>query len=48
MMETLLAACEGQHVYLFTDDMGPFHASLGFRARPTGMGAVVGRWLGRA
>lgn len=47
MMELLLEACAGQHVYLFTDDMEPFYASLGFRAQPTGMGRVVGSWLNR-
>ena len=47
MVERLLAACEGQHVYLFTDDMEPFYESLGFEAQPTGMSKVVGRWLRR-
>jgi hypothetical protein len=47
MMERLLAACEGQHVYLFTDDMEPFYASLGFEEQPTGMSKVVGNWLKR-
>lgn len=47
MMKRLLAAVPGQHVYLFTDDMEPFYASLGFEAQPTGMSRVVGSWLGR-
>lgn len=47
MVETLLRACEGQHVYLFTDDMEPFYTSLGFEPQPTGMSQVVGRWLRR-
>ncbi|RYG25644.1 N-acetyltransferase [bacterium] len=48
MMERLLAACEGQHVYLFTDDMEPFYESLGFKEQPTGMSKVVGTWLNRS
>lgn len=47
MMELLLAACEGQHVYLFTDDMQPFYESLGFQEQPAGMGKVVSTWLRR-
>jgi GNAT superfamily N-acetyltransferase len=47
MMERLLASCDGQHVYLFTDDMEPFYESLGFREQPTGMSKVVGAWLRR-
>ena len=47
MMKSLLAACEGQHVYLFTDDMQPFYAGLGFHPQHTGMATVVGRWLNR-
>lgn len=47
MMERLLAACEGQHVYLFTDDMETFYESLGFEEQPTGMSKVVGSWLRR-
>ena len=45
LVQTLLASCEGQHVYLFTDDMEPFYASLGFRRQPEGMSLVVGKWL---
>ena len=47
MMERLLDTCEGQHVYLFTDDMEPFYESLGFSEQPTGMSKVVGSWLSR-
>jgi GNAT superfamily N-acetyltransferase len=47
MMECLLGACEGQHVYLFTDDMQPFYESLGFNEQPTGMSKIVGTWLNR-
>lgn len=47
MMERLLGACEGQHVYLFTDDMQPFYESLGFSEQPAGMSKIVGTWLNR-
>lgn len=47
MMEILLESADGQHVYLFTDDMQPFYAALGFEPQPTGMSKVVGRWLRR-
>ncbi len=47
MMDLLCSKCQGQHVYLFTDDMEPFYESLGFEAQPTGMSKVVGTWLNR-
>ena len=47
MMELLLARCQGQHVYLFTDDMMAFYEKLGFAPQPVGMSQVVGKWLGR-
>jgi len=46
MMKLLLAKLEGQHVYLFTDDSIEFYEKLGFEAQPTGLGTVVGQWLG--
>ncbi|MUL37560.1 GNAT family N-acetyltransferase [Gloeocapsopsis dulcis] len=46
MMQLLLAKLEGQHVYLFTDDAIEFYEKLGFEAQPTGLGTVVGQWLG--
>ncbi len=45
MMRRLLARLDGQHVYLFTDDMTPFYESLGFERQGVGMGRVVGTWL---
>ncbi|MEO6703921.1 MAG: GNAT family N-acetyltransferase [Jatrophihabitantaceae bacterium] len=45
VVRLLTATVPGQHVGLFTDDMQPFYASLGFRERPTFMDAVAGRWL---
>lgn len=47
MMDLLLARCDGQHVYLFTDDMVPFYEKLGFAPQDVGMGKVVGKWLKR-
>lgn len=47
MMDLLLARCQGQHVYLFTDDMMAFYEKLGFSPQPVGMSRVVGKWLGR-
>ena len=41
----LVANGPRQHVGLFTDDMQPFYASLGFRIRPDFMDQVIGRWL---
>jgi ribosomal protein S18 acetylase RimI-like enzyme len=45
MMEMLLAQFQGQHVYLFTDDMMEFYEKLGFERQAVGMGKVVGKWL---
>jgi GNAT superfamily N-acetyltransferase len=47
LVRRLLAMVPGQHVYLFTDDMQAFYASLGFEIHPSGMGMVVGSWLNR-
>jgi len=47
MMEMLASACQGQHIYLFTDDMESFYEAIGFAAQPTGMSKVVGSWLNR-
>ncbi|HEX4726341.1 MAG TPA: GNAT family N-acetyltransferase [Jatrophihabitans sp.] len=45
LVRRLVATVPGQHVGLFTDDMQPFYASLGFRIRPDFMDKVIGRWL---
>jgi GNAT superfamily N-acetyltransferase len=45
LVRRLIATVPGQHVGLFTDDMQPFYASLGFRLRPDFMDLVVGTWL---
>jgi predicted GNAT family acetyltransferase len=46
MMNYLLEHLSGQHVYLFTEDAREFYHKLGFKEQGTGMGLVVGRWLG--
>jgi predicted GNAT family acetyltransferase len=46
MMKRLIGRLHGQHVYLFTDDAQDFYHKLGFKEQGTGMGLVVGRWLG--
>lgn len=45
MMDIVMQKLEGQHVYLFTDDVVDFYEKLGFQAQHTGMGRVVGNWL---
>lgn len=45
MVRALLSQLEGQHVYLFTDDVPELYEKLGFVAQPIGMGQVVGQWL---
>jgi predicted GNAT family acetyltransferase len=45
MVKILLARLQGQHVYLFTDDLPQFYTKLGFKEQPLGMGQVIGKWL---
>jgi GNAT superfamily N-acetyltransferase len=45
MMERIISACPGQHIYLFTDDAAGFYHQLGFSERPIGMELVSGMWL---
>lgn len=45
MIQKLLHRLEGQHVYLFTDDVPELYAKLGFVERPIGMEQVIGTWL---
>jgi hypothetical protein len=45
MMTLLTDKLPRQHVYLFTDDAGPFYEKLGFAPQEMGLGRVVGRWL---
>ncbi|MFP6805591.1 MAG: GNAT family N-acetyltransferase [Pseudomonadales bacterium] len=45
MMESIIAACPGQHIYLFTDDAVAFYKRNGFTERPVGLEIVSGEWL---
>jgi len=45
MIDNLLVKLQGQHVYLFTDDIPEFYRRLGFVERGIGMETLVGRWL---
>ena len=45
MVEIILSKLDGQHVYLFTDDVVGFYKKLGFEEQPVGLGKVVGVWL---
>jgi ribosomal protein S18 acetylase RimI-like enzyme len=45
MIDHLLARLEGQHVYLFTDDVLEFYKAIGFTQRGVGMEKIVGEWL---
>ena len=48
MMNMIIAACPGQHIYLFTDDAVDFYEYLGFTERPVGLEIVSGTWLDNA
>ena len=45
MMNRIIEACPGQHIYLFTDDAVAFYKGLGFTERPVGLEIVSGIWL---
>lgn len=45
MMNLIVSACPGQHIYLFTDDAVDFYKRLGFVERPVGLEIVSGTWL---
>ena len=45
MMQHIIDACPGQHIYLFTDTAVAFYKKLGFREQPTGMQIISGTWL---
>jgi ribosomal protein S18 acetylase RimI-like enzyme len=45
IMQMLLDAVPGQHVYLQTDDAVEFYKKLGFVEQPVGMSLVVGEYL---
>lgn len=45
MMSKLEEKLEGQHIYLFSEDMPEFYKKLGFLEQPTGLSKVKGKWL---
>lgn len=45
IMQLLIAAVPGQHVYLQTDAAVGFYEKLGFVEQPTGMRLIVGAYL---
>ena len=45
IVQMLLAAVPGQHVYLQTDDAVRFYETLGFVEQPKGMRFIVGEYL---
>ena len=45
IMQRLLDAMPGQHVYLQTDDAVAFYERLGFRPQPEGLSLIVGDYL---
>lgn len=45
MMSMLTDKLQGQHVYLWTDDVPEFYRKIGYTERSTGFEKVVGEWL---
>lgn len=45
IMELMIAAVPGQHIYLQTDDAVAFYQGLGFEAQPEGLFLVAGTYL---
>jgi ribosomal protein S18 acetylase RimI-like enzyme len=45
MMSLLEEELEGQHIYLFSEDVPEFYKKLGFRDQPTGLSKIKGKWL---
>ena len=45
MMQMLLAAVPGQHMYLQTDDAVAFYRKLGFSGQPVGLSIISGTYL---
>jgi predicted GNAT family acetyltransferase len=49
MVDLLIKAVPGQHIYLQADDdVKPFYTRLGFEAQPHGLCIVSGQWLQHA
>ncbi len=45
IMQRLIAAVPGQHIYLQTDTAVDFYAKLGFVPQPKGMSLIAGQYL---
>ena len=45
MMELVIRKCQGQHIYLQTDEAVRFYRNLGFIEQPVGMSMVAGEYL---
>ncbi|MFO1304946.1 MAG: GNAT family N-acetyltransferase [Burkholderiales bacterium] len=45
IMEMLVAAAPGQHIYLQSDDAVEFYSKLGFRRQPEGLSIISGKYL---
>lgn len=45
IVQMLIAAVPGQHIYLQTDDAVEFYARLGFTEQPRGMSLIAGAYL---
>jgi len=45
MMQMIIDAVPGQHIYLQTDDAQLFYEKLGFTVQPDGMFRISGEWL---
>jgi len=48
IMQMLIGAVPGQHVYLQTDEAVEFYEALGFSRQPEGMSLIVGEYLGNS
>lgn len=48
MMQTIINAVPGQHLYLQTDDAVDFYKKLGFEPQPEGLFRISGQWLNRS
>ncbi len=48
MMKMIMGKCQGQPIYLQTDDAIAFYRELGFNDQPLGMSIVVGDYLQNA
>ena len=45
MLSILESKLQGQHVYLFSDDLAAVYLACGYRERAVGLEKVIGTWL---